>query len=401
MINLHRESHAHSSEIEFSIVMPCLNEAQTLLACITKAKKSIDQHQLKAEIIVADNGSSDGSQLIAKNNGTRVVNVKDSGYGAALCGGIAAAKGKYIIMGDADDSYNFSELTPFIEKLREGFDLVMGCRLPIGGGKIMPGAMPLKHRYLGNPVLSLIGKVFFKSSTTDFHCGLRAFTKDAFLKMDLQTTGMEFASEMVIAATLLKMRIAEVPITLYKDGRSRPPHLKSWRDGWRHLRFMLMYCPRWLFLYPGTLLFIAGAITFLTISMRGSITIGGITFESNSLLVAGMTVLIGFQLVSFYIFTKVFAITEGFLPKDRVTANFASMFSLEFGVIIGTVLFVMGSLILCDAFFIWQQVSFGGLSQSVKFKQVIPSIILMLLGIQVVLSSFFVSILGLRRKPLR
>jgi glycosyltransferase involved in cell wall biosynthesis len=388
-------------EIEFSIIMPCLNEAETLESCIKKAHKSIERYQLKAEIIVADNGSSDGSQAIAEVNSTAVVHVRDKGYGAALCGAIAHAKGKYIIMGDADDSYDFGELYPFIQKLREGFDLVMGCRLPLGGGKIMPGAMPLKHRFLGNPILSLIGKIFFKSPITDFHCGLRAFSKDAINKMNLQTTGMEFASEMVVAATLLKMRIAEVPITLYKDGRSRAPHLRSWRDGWRHLRFMLMYCPRWLFFYPGAILFVMGTVTFLAILIKGSIEINGIGFESNSLLIAGMSVLIGFQLISFYIFTKVFAITEGFLPQDRVTKHFMGMFSLEAGVILGTALFILGSIILAGALLIWQQAGFGGLSQSVKLKLVIPAIILMLLGVQVVLSSFFVSILGLRRKRLK
>jgi glycosyltransferase involved in cell wall biosynthesis len=401
MMDMHNKLSCKNPNIEFSIVMPCLNEAKTLETCIKKANKSIEQHQLNAEIVIADNGSSDGSQIIAANNGARVVDVADRGYGAALCGGIAAARGKYIIMGDADDSYDFSELYPFIQKLREGFDLVMGCRLPVGGGKIMPGAMPFKHRFLGNPVLSLIGKLFFKSPTTDFHCGLRAFTKDAFCKMDLQTTGMEFASEMVITAALLKMRIAEVPIVLYKDGRSRPPHLRSWRDGWRHLRFMLMYCPRWLFLYPGTMLFVMGTVFFLMILAKGSIKIGGISFESNSLLIAGMSVLIGFQLVSFYIFTKVFAVTEGFLPKDLVTTKFTGIFSLEFGVILGAAFFIVGSFILGNALLKWQQVGFGGLPQSVKLNQVIPAIIMMLLGLQVVLSSFFVSILELRRKSLR
>ncbi|MDH3722732.1 MAG: glycosyltransferase family 2 protein, partial [Desulfobacteraceae bacterium] len=329
-------------KIEVSIIMPCLNEAETLEACIKKAGKSIEKYNLNAEIVIADNGSDDGSQFIAKNNGVRIVYVHRKGYGSALLEGIGAAKGKYIIMGDADDSYDFSNIYPFVEKLREGFDLVMGCRLPRGGGEIMPGAMPLKHRYLGNPALSFIGKFFFRSPITDFHCGLRGFTKDAFIQMDLHTTGMEFASEMVIKATLLKMRVAEVPITLYKDGRSRPPHLRSWRDGWRHLRFMLMYCPRWLFLYPGMLLFVLGAIMFL-ILMNGAVTIGRVGFESNSLLVAGMSILVGFQLTSFYLFTKVFAVTEGFLPKDEKIERFTSMFSLELGVIAGAIFVILGA----------------------------------------------------------
>ncbi len=384
-------------KLELSIIMPCLNEAETLEACIKKAQQSIETYNLNAEIIVADNGSSDGSQGIANTNGARVVSVKEKGYGAALSGGIAEAKGRYIIMGDSDDSYDFSNIYPFVEKLREGFDLVMGCRLPQGGGEIMPGAMPLKHRFLGNPVLSFIGKFFFRSPVTDFHCGLRGFTKEAFMKMDLQTTGMEFASEMVIKATFLKMRATEIPIILYKDGRSRPPHLRSWRDGWRHLRFMLMYCPRWLFLYPGALLFVLGATMFL-ILMKGAITISGIGFESNSLLVTGMSILIGFQLVSFYIFTKVFAVTEGFLPHDITIERFTTIYSLELGVILGMIFFILGSFFLGNAILVWQKSGFGELSQTVKLKQVIPAITLILLGVQVILSSFFLSILGLRRK---
>jgi glycosyltransferase involved in cell wall biosynthesis len=386
------------TNIEFTIVMPCLNEAETLGACIQKARKSIEQHQLNAEIIIADNGSTDGSQQIARNYGARVVEVRNKGYGAALYGGISAAKGKYIIMGDADDSYDFSALDSFIEKLREGFDLVMGCRLPVGGGKIMPGAMPFKHRLLGNPVLSLIGKIFYRSSTTDFHCGLRGFSKEAFINMDLQTTGMEFASEMVIKATLLNMRITEVPTILYKDGRSRPPHLRSWRDGWRHLRFMLMYCPRWLFLYPGALLFIMGTVVFLMILINGSITIGKIGFESNSLLMAGMSVLFGFQLVSFYIFTKTFAITEGLLPQDPIIERFTAAFTLEFGVIIGAAFCIAGIFLLGGAVLDWQAANFGALSQSVKLKQIIPSMISMLFGVQLILARFFLSILSLHRK---
>ena len=384
--------------IELTFVIPCLNEAETLEVCIQKARKSIDRNNLNAEIIVADNGSNDESQAIAEKNGARVVFVKERGYGAALCGGIAAAKGKYIIMGDADDSYDLGEIYPFVEKLRGGYDLVMGCRLPSGGGKIMPGAMPLKHRFLGNPGLSFVGKFFFKSPVTDFHCGLRAFTKAAFNKMNLHTTGMEFASEMVINATLLKMNITEVPIILYKDGRSKSPHLRSWRDGWRHLRFMFMYCPRWLFLYPGLLLFVLGAFAFLALFIKGSIVIGRIGFESNSLLVAGMSILIGFQIMSFYVFTKVFAVTEGFLPEDRVIARITDIFSLELGVILGTVFFVIGIISLGDALLAWQRTGFGALSQSVMLKQIIPGIIFILFGVQVVLSRFFLSILGLRRK---
>src|SRR5215469_7137650 len=247
-----------SDAVELTIVMPCLNEAETLERCISKARTGIQRAGVRGEVVVADNGSTDGSDAIAEKLGARVVHVTDKGYGSALRGGIRAALGKWIIMGDADDSYDFSELDGFVSKLRGGCELVMGCRLPSGGGKIMPNAMPLKNRWLGNPALSFIGRLFFKSPARDFHCGLRAFTRAAFEKMDLQTTGMEFASEMVIKATLKRFKIAEVPITLYKDGRSRPPHLKPWRDGWRHLRFMLLFSPRWLFLIPGVVLFLVG-----------------------------------------------------------------------------------------------------------------------------------------------
>ncbi len=389
------------SRVEFSIVMPCLNEAETLAVCIEKARKSIAQFGLDAEIVIADNGSTDGSQQIAADNGARVVAVEDKGYGCALCAGISAARGRYVIMGDADDSYDFADLGPFIQELRAGYDLVMGCRFPSGGGRIMPGAMPLKHRFLGNPVLSFIGKLFFRSPVTDFHCGLRGFSRDAFLRMNLQTTGMEFASEMVMAASLSRMRIAEVPITLYKDGRSRAPHLRSWRDGWRHLRFMLMYCPRWLFFYPGIVLFLAGAAFFFLILKKGSLVIGGMGFESNSLLVAGMTALIGFQLTTFYFFTKTFAAAEGLLPEDGAIRRFTSLFSLEVGIVLGALLFLLGLAVLGSAMAEWKQVDFGALSQDVKVRKIIPAILSMLLGVQIILSRFFLSILGLRRKQLR
>src|SRR5476649_357352 len=248
--------------------MPCLNEAETLARCIEKAKLGIERSGVRGEIIVADNGSADGSVQIAENSGARVVQISEKGYGSALTGGIQAASGKWILMGDADDSYDFSDITGFVKKFQEGFELVMGCRLPSGGGTISPGAMPWKNRWLGNPILSFIGRLFFKCPAHDFHCGLRGFTKTAFEKMDLQTTGMEFASEMVIKSTLKSLRITEVPITLHKDGRSRPPHLKPWRDGWRHLRFMLLFSPRWLFLVPGIFLSALGFIVAAALSVN-------------------------------------------------------------------------------------------------------------------------------------
>lgn len=384
-------------EIELSIVMPCLNEAETLERCIKKAQLAIDAHTISAEIIIADNGSTDGSQEIVRRNGVRLVDVKEKGYGSALRGGILAAEGKYVVMGDADDSYNFGEVFRFVEKLRLGYDLVMGCRLPKGGGTIMPGAMPLKHRILGNPVLSCIGQVFFKSPMTDFHCGLRGFSKAAFETMDLHTSGMEFASEMVIKATLLKLRMTEIPITLHRDGRSRPPHLRSWRDGWRHLRFMLMYSPRWLFFFPGMLFLVVGALVFVRL-MKGPIFIGTIGLESNTLLVAGMSFLIGFQMISFYLFAKVFAITEGFLPKDPKINIFLRIFPLEIGILTGIVFFGLGASLMFQALTLWGQTGFGELAYLVKLKKVIPAIIFLLFSFQVIFSSFFLSILKLHRK---
>lgn len=384
-------------EVELSVVMPCLNEAETLAACIKKARAAIDRHHIKAEIIVADNGSSDGSQDIAERHGARLIPIKEKGYGSALRGGIAAAQGRYVIMGDADDSYDFGDIFRFLEKLRSGFELVMGCRLPKGGGLIMPGAMPLKHRLLGNPVLSCIGQLFFKSPMTDFHCGLRGFSKAAFERMDLHTSGMEFASEMVIKATLLQLRMTEIPITLYRDGRTRPPHLRSWRDGWRHLRFMLMYSPRWLFLLPGMIFLLMGSLLFFRL-MMGPVFVGKVGFESNTLLVAGMSVLIGFQMISFYLYAKVFAITEGFLPQDQRINKILRLFPLEAGILTGLLSFLAGATLLVKAFLIWRQSGYGELGYLVKLQNVIPAIIFLLFSFQVIFSSFFLSILKLHRK---
>src|SRR5471030_1062904 len=275
--------------------MPCLNEAETLARCIEKAKLGIQKSGVRGEILIADNGSTDGSQAIAEKLGARVVAVAEKGYGSALRGGILAASGKWIVMGDADDSYDFSDLAGFVKKFKEGFELVMGCRLPVGGGTISPGAMPWKNRWLGNPVLSFIGRLFFKCPAHDFHCGLRGFTRAAFENMDLQTTGMEFASEMVIKSTFKRLKIAEVPVTLRPDGRSRPPHLKPWRDGWRHLRFMLLFSPQWLFLAPGLVLSILGIVASMALSVA-SFHLGGIVFDAGTLVVACMAVIIGFQL---------------------------------------------------------------------------------------------------------
>lgn len=380
--------------LELSVVMPCLNEAETLEICIRKALRALANLHIPGEVIVADNGSTDGSQAIAERAGARVVSVEAKGYGSALMGGINAAGGEFIIMGDADDSYDFSELAPFLEMLRAGHDLVMGNRFK---GGIATGAMPWHHRYFGNPVLSAIGRLFFHSPAGDFHCGLRGFRRAAVLEMDLRTTGMEFASEMVVKATLKKMRIAEVPATLRPDGRSRPPHLRSWRDGWRHLRFLLLFSPRWLFLYPGILLMLAGTIAGAWL-LRGPIFIANIGFDVQTLLYASMAIVIGFQAIVFAVFTKVFAISEGLLPEDPKLLGLTRIVSLERGIVVGVLLLLAGLGGSIYAVSFWDERSFGPLDPSKTLRIIIPSITALILGCQIVLSSFFLSVLGLRRK---
>lgn len=382
---------------EVSIVMPCLNEAETIGTCISKGKKSFEVLGIDGEILVADNGSTDGSREIAQKLGARVVRVAEKGYGNALRGGIEAAAGKWIIMADADDSYDLSDIAPFIEKLKEGYELVMGCRLPRGGGKISQGAMPWKHRWIGNPALSGLGQLFFKSPVIDFHCGMRAFTRDAYLKMGLRTTGMEFASEMVIKATLDGMRIAEVPITLHQDGRSRPPHLRSWRDGWRHLRFMLLYSPTWLFLVPGMVLLLVGMSVGLRLQWD-SWKIGPFGFDTNTLLVCSMAQVVGLQIFFFGIFARVFAVSEGLLPEDSALDQVFKFFSLERGIILGIILFVLGSIRLTHAVLFWKSAQFGALSYPDSMRQVIPAVTWIMMGVQVVFSSFFLSILEIPRR---
>lgn len=385
---------AKRAPLEVSVILPCLNEAETLGTCIQKAKRALQECHVKGEIVVADNGSTDGSQELAENLGARVVSVAKRGYGNALMGGISAAQGEYIIMGDADDSYDFSSLTPFINKLREGYDLVMGNRF---SGGIQPGAMPPLHRYLGNPVLTGIGRLFFGSPCKDFHCGLRGFRKEAVLMMDLRTTGMEFASEMVVKASLARMKIAEVPTRLSPDGRSRPPHLRSWRDGWRHLRFLLLYSPRWLFLYPGAALIFMGLATGLWL-LPGPRVVGGITLDVHTLLYSATAVFIGFQAVLFAIFTKVFAISAGLLPSDLRLERLFRVFTLEKGLLVGLVLALAGLGASVSALSDWSGRSFGPLAPSGTLRMVIPAILSLTLGCQIILSSFFLSILGMGRK---
>ena len=380
--------------LELSILMPCLNEAETLEICIEKAQKSLRELDLAGEVIIADNGSTDGSQEIATRMGARVVPVAAKGYGSALMGGIIAARGAYIIMGDADDSYDFSNLGAFVEKLRGGCDLVMGNRFQ---GGIKPGAMPPLHKYLGNPVLTWVGQLFFSSPAGDFHCGLRGFRRDSILKLDLQTTGMEFASEMVVKASLYKLQITEVPTVLSPDGRSRPPHLRTWRDGWRHLRFLLLYSPRWLFLYPGVFLMILGLIVGIWL-LPGTQKIGNISFDVHTLLYAAIAIIVGFQAVTFAFFTKVFAISEKLLPEDPKLNKIFRYVTLETGLIVGVALILIGIVGSIFSLTTWSETAFGILDPSKTLRLVIPSLTCLTVGLQMVLSSFFLSVLGLKRR---
>ncbi len=387
--------------LDLTILMPCLNEAETIVACIAKAKLGLERAGVTGEVLIADNGSTDGSIELAEKHGARVVRVAAKGYGSALRGGIEAAHGRWILMGDADDSYDFSEAPRFVEKLREGCDLVMGCRMPRGGGTVMPGAMPWKNRWLGNPTLSFLGRLFFKTPIQDFHCGLRAFTREAFDRMEPKTTGMEFASEMVMKASIKAMRVAEVPITLHKDGRTRPPHLKPWRDGWRHLRFMLIYSPRWLFLMPGLALAGIGAIAALA-TFFGPMQFGHVQLDAGTLAVACMLVIIGVQLVAFAFFAKVFAIAEGLLPPDPRFARIFKFFTLEKGLITGALAFVAGVLLLAWSVWIWRQTGFGPMPYSENLRRIIASVTLIVVGHQIMAASWFLSVLGLKttsRRP--
>jgi glycosyltransferase involved in cell wall biosynthesis len=383
-----------SPEPELSIVMPCLNEAATLETCIRKALQALERNQVRGEVVIGDNGSTDGSQEIARRLGARVVDVPVRGYGAALLGAIGAARAPFIIMGDSDDSYDWTDIAPYLEKLRQGYDLVMGNRF-LGG--IKPGAMPFLNRYLGNPVLTGIGRLFFRTGIGDFHCGMRAFTKAAAERLDLRTTGMEFASEMVVKASLHGLRIAEVPTTLSPDGRGRPPHLRRYRDGWRHLRFMLLYSPRWLFFYPGLLLMTAGLAAAAWL-LPGPRRLGPVELDVHTLLYSGMAVLVGFQAILFAAFTKIFAISEGLLPPDPRMDRLFRVFTLEVGLIVGAALVLAGLGGSAVAVWSWKEATFGPLQPSQMLRRIIPAMLAIVLGSQTVFSSFFLSVLGLRRR---
>lgn len=384
-------------EIELTIVMPCLNEADTLEVCLRKAGRAMREHDIRGEIVVADNGSTDGSIEIAQRNGARVVHVKEKGYGSALMGGIEAARGKFVIMGDADDSYDFLEIPKFVEKLREDYDLVQGCRLPNGGGRVLPGAMPFLHRWWGNPMFSRMVRLWFNAPIHDTYCGLRGFTKEHYKSLNQRCTGMEFATEMIIKSSLFGARIAEVPITLHPDGRkSHPPHLKTFRDGWRTLRFFLMYSPRWLFLLPGFLLILLGAAGFF-IGLTGT-SIGRVTFGLHTVLFGSLAILCGYQSILFAVFTKTFAVSEGLLPEDRRLNRFFEIVNLERGLVIAASVLVIGLVLLSMAVNQWRRAGFGVLDYAHTMSFVIPGSTLVALGFQTILSGFFVSILGMKRK---
>ena len=384
--------------IELTIVMPCLNEAETLAGCIEKAQLGIQRSGVRAEILVADNGSKDDSVLIAGKLGARVVHVKKKGYGNALRGGIQAASGKWILMGDADESYDFSETDRFVKKFQEGFELVAGCRLPSGGGKILPGAMPFSHRWLGNPLFSRMARHMFAAPIHDVYCGLRGFTRELYDRLDLQCEGMEFATEMIIRASLHKARIAEIPITLHPDGRrTHAPHLRTIRDGWRTLRFFLVFSPRWLFLAPGFALALLGLVGY-AVALPG-LKIGGVTFDAHTLLFSSLAVLMGYQSVLFAICAKTFAINEGLLPSDSRFEQFFKVIYLERGLAIGGLAFLAGLILLAEAVLQWKSVDFGRLDYAVTMRWVIPGATLTALGFQTILSSFFVSMLGMKHSP--
>lgn len=377
--------------MELTILMPCLNESRTLKTCIDKAMKFLNDNNIDGEVLIADNGSTDGSQDIAKNAGARVVDISEKGYGAALIGGCNAAFGKYVIMGDSDDSYDFLNLMPFVEKLREGYELVMGNRFK---GGIEKGAMPPLHKYLGNPVLSFIGRVLYRSNIKDFHCGLRGYNRESIMKLNLHTTGMEYASEMVVQATLHKLKICEVPTTLKKDGRDRPPHLRSWSDGWRHLTFLLMHSPNWLFLYPGFLSFVIGLLISAKIVIN-PIIVNNVRFDVNTLVYSAVATIVGFQLILFYVLTKKYATLTKFIPITKID-KYLIKFTMNRGIFIGAIIFLIGLIGSIVAICIWSNAGFGNLESSKMLRLTIPMLILFVCGIQLMFSSFFLGILEIK-----
>jgi hypothetical protein len=384
--------------VEVSVVMPCLNEADTVATCIGKALRAMRAHGIAGEVVVADNGSTDASARIATESGARVVSVATRGYGSALMGGIAAARGRFIVMGDADDSYDFGEIPRFVERLREGYDLVQGCRLPAGGGRIMPGAMPTLHRWIGNPMFSALTRRWFHAvGIRDVYCGLRGFSRAFAQKLDQRCTGMEFAPEMIIRATLFGGRVTEVPITLHPDGRTaHARHLKTFRDGWRTLRIFLLYSPRRLFVIPGAALVALGLLGY-AVALPG-VTVGRLTFDAHTLLISSLAILCGYQALLFALFAKTFAVNEGFLPADRFLERFFRVMDLERGLALAGVALVAGVVLLVAAIDVWRRAGFGPLDYAHTMRLVVPGVTLFALGFQTVVSSFLVSFLGLARR---
>ena len=391
------EIRENDTTLELTVVMPCLNEADTLATCIKKCLTVFEAENLQAEVVIADNGSDDGSIEIAEQLGARVVHVKEKGYGNALMGGIAAAQGKFVIMGDADDSYNFLEIPRFVEKLRAGKQLVQGCRLPAGGGTVLPGAMPFLHRWWGNPMFSAMVRSMFNAPINDVYCGLRGFTREFYDELNLRCTGMEFATEMIIKSSVFEKDIAEVPITLHPDGRvAHAPHLRTFRDGWRTLRFFLMNSPKWLFQIPGICFLIAGMICY-SLAMPG-ITILGATLDAHTMLFGTLSMLLGYQLIQFAIFSKTFAVSEGLLPATGRLYNAVKSISVEFGAIAGATMFAIGLGLLAIAVNLWWAAGFGDLNYANTMRIVIPGMALATIGFQTIFSSFFLGILRMKRK---
>jgi glycosyltransferase involved in cell wall biosynthesis len=387
----------NQTRLELSVVMPCLNEADTVGVCIEKAWQALREHNISGGVIVADNGSTDGSQTIAGEHGARVVNVTARGYGQALMGGINAARGRFIIMGDADDSYDFRDIPKFVDKLREGYELVQGCRLPRGGGRVLPGAMPFLHRWWGNPMFSMMARSWFGTPVHDVYCGLRGFTRELYERLDQRCTGMEFATEMIIKSSLYHVRMTEIPISLHPDGRkTHPPHLRTFRDGWRTFKFFLMYSPRWLFYKPGILLLLSGLLGY-AVALPG-LTINGVTFDAHTLLFASLALICGEQAIIFALFTKIFAISEGLLPESRKLNRFFALVNLERGVIAGGVSLVIGLILLLIAVNQWRISDFGQLDYGYTMRWVVPGATLTALGFQTIWASFVMSILRMRRR---
>ena len=388
---------AGESELEISVLIPCLDEAETLAGCVREAKDALASLGAAGEVLVADNGSTDGSRALAQAAGARVVEVAARGYGNALSGGIAAARGRYVLMGDADGSYDFGELPKFLAALRGGADLVMGCRLPAGGGSIQAGAMPWKHRWIGNPLLTAVGRLFFTAPVHDFHCGLRAFRRDAVLALGLQCPGMEFASEMVVKATFAKLRVSEVPVTLRPDGRSRRPHLRSWRDGWRHLRFMLLFSPRWLFLIPGLTLALASLLLFLRLT-AGPLRLGPVVFDLNTLILASAGLVAGVQAVLFGMLAKAFAVQQGIAPPTPLLTRVQRLHPVELGIVGGAALVLVGLGYLVLALERWRETGFGELAHPDGVRIVVPAVTAAALGVQLAFFGFALAVLDFGRE---